>query len=147
MKLSYGQVTTSIYLKVSISDFLTLFSARTGDDYFWSTKPAPFLLFAGCASLTISTIVAMSWPSSQLDGIYTEGLERQPPYWWFIGIWLYCILFWFVQDFAKVGAYHIMQKNNLFGINNTGKLVMPVSTLKYIQDNKEKDLSAAMAHH
>ena len=33
--LSYGQVTTAIYLKVSISDFLTLFSARTGgvDDH------------------------------------------------------------------------------------------------------------------
>lgn len=28
--LSYGKVTTSIYLKVSVSDFLTLFSARTG---------------------------------------------------------------------------------------------------------------------
>jgi H+-transporting ATPase len=27
--LSYGQITTSIYLKVSLSDFLTLFSART----------------------------------------------------------------------------------------------------------------------
>jgi len=27
--LSYGQVTTSIYLKVSVSDFLTLFSSRT----------------------------------------------------------------------------------------------------------------------
>ena len=28
--LSFGQITTTIYLKVSISDFLTLFSARTG---------------------------------------------------------------------------------------------------------------------
>ncbi len=147
LKLSYGQVTTSIYLKVSISDFLTLFSARTGDNYFWTTKPAPFLMFAGCASLTISTIVAISWPSSQLDGIYTEGLVRQPPYWWFIGIWLYCILFWFVQDFAKVGTYYFLEKYNLFGVNNTGKLVMPYSALKYIQDHKEKDLLAAMGHH
>ena len=33
--LSYGQVTTTIYLKVSISDFLTLFSCRGGSDWFW----------------------------------------------------------------------------------------------------------------
>eukprot|EP00596_Hydrurales_sp_CCMP1899_P003690 CAMPEP_0119049444 /NCGR_PEP_ID=MMETSP1177-20130426/64741_1 /TAXON_ID=2985 /ORGANISM="Ochromonas sp, Strain CCMP1899" /LENGTH=777 /DNA_ID=CAMNT_0007026693 /DNA_START=155 /DNA_END=2485 /DNA_ORIENTATION=+ len=31
--LSYGQITSAIYLKVSISDFLTLFSARTGADW------------------------------------------------------------------------------------------------------------------
>ena len=28
--LSYGQITTMIYLKVSVSDFLTLFTTRTG---------------------------------------------------------------------------------------------------------------------
>jgi H+-transporting ATPase len=38
--LSYGQITTAIYLKISISDFLTLFSARTGGDWFFSTAPA-----------------------------------------------------------------------------------------------------------
>ena len=37
--LSYGQITTSIYLKVSVSDFLTLFSARASDDWFWTTSP------------------------------------------------------------------------------------------------------------
>ena len=31
--LSFGQITTTIYLKVSISDFLTLFSARTGGTF------------------------------------------------------------------------------------------------------------------
>ena len=38
--LSYGQVTTSIYLKVSVSDFLTLFSARTGPNWFWTSRPS-----------------------------------------------------------------------------------------------------------
>jgi len=40
-QLTYGQITTAIYLKISISDFLTLFSARTGGDWFWHTMPAP----------------------------------------------------------------------------------------------------------
>ena len=49
--VSYGQVTTAIYLKVSVSDFLTLFSARTGPDFFWTTAPSPVLLVAGFVAL------------------------------------------------------------------------------------------------
>merc|ERR1719207_57852 len=42
--ISYGKITSSIYLKVSVSDFLTLFSARAGGDWFFMVKPAPVLL-------------------------------------------------------------------------------------------------------
>ena len=35
--LTYGQVTTMVYLKVSISDFLTLFSSRS-TSWFWENK-------------------------------------------------------------------------------------------------------------
>jgi H+-transporting ATPase len=45
--LSYGQVITGIFLKVSVTDFLTLFSARTGDKWFWTTPPSPILLLGG----------------------------------------------------------------------------------------------------
>ena len=31
--ISYGQITTSIFLKVAVSDFLTLFSARAGEKW------------------------------------------------------------------------------------------------------------------
>ena len=44
--LTYGQITTSIFLKVAVSDFLTLFSARAGPDPFWTTPPAPILVCA-----------------------------------------------------------------------------------------------------
>merc|ERR1711977_671689 len=42
--ISYGKITSSIYLKVSVSDFLTLFSARAGGDWFFMVKPAPILI-------------------------------------------------------------------------------------------------------
>merc|ERR1719162_1708512 len=38
--IPYGKITSSIYLKVSVSDFLTLFSARAGGDWFFMVKPA-----------------------------------------------------------------------------------------------------------
>ena len=74
--LSYGQITTAVYLKVSISDFLTLFSARTGEDFFWTSYPAPILLGAGALALTASTVIACAWPQSAPDGIYALGLGR-----------------------------------------------------------------------
>eukprot|EP01038_Epipyxis_sp_PR26KG_P006480 gene6480-8913_t len=140
--LSYGQVTTTIYLKVSISDFLTLFSARTGDKFFWTTRPANILLGAGCFALSLSTIIACSWPPSYPDKIYTLGLLRRPPYGLFFYIWMYCIFWWFIQDAAKVGTYYIIKKFNLFGYNDTGRLELPKSTLAYIENHKEKDMLA-----
>jgi H+-transporting ATPase len=95
--LSYGQVTTSIYLKVSISDFLTLFSARTGPDPFWSTTPARILMGAACFSLSLSTVIACSWPATYPDHIYTVGLARDQPYALALYIWIYCIFWWFIQ--------------------------------------------------
>ena len=56
--ITYGQITSMVYLKVSISDFLTLFSARTGERFFFSSPPAPVLLVAGLGphSLTHSLL-------------------------------------------------------------------------------------------
>jgi H+-transporting ATPase len=71
--LSYGQITTAIYLKVSVSDFLTLYSSRTGSNWFWSSRPANILLAAGAVALSLSTVLACYWPSSYPDGIYSLG--------------------------------------------------------------------------
>jgi H+-transporting ATPase len=126
--LSYGQVTTSIYLKVSISDFLTLFSARTGDDWFWSSKPSPILMGAAATALTLSTVLALSWPETYPDDVLVEGLGRRGPYGLWFWIWLYCIIWWFIQDACKVGAWAYMKKTNMFGINDTGKVKMDAKT-------------------
>merc|ERR1711998_196411 len=62
--ISYGKITSSIYLKVSVSDFLTLFSARAGGDWFFMVKPAPILLVGAMIALSCSTCFAMFWPKS-----------------------------------------------------------------------------------
>jgi len=119
--LSFGQITTSIYLKVSISDFLTLFSARTGGDWFWTTRPAPILLAAGCFALTMSTILACVWPAAYPDGVYTEGLALRPPYVLPLVIWVYCLVWWFIQDAAKVGLYTVLTIYGLYDKNRSVK--------------------------
>jgi len=141
---------TSIYLKVSVSDFLTLFSARTGPNYFWTSKPAPILLGAAVVALSMSTLLACIWPPTYPDGIYAHGLGYVKPYGLAFYIWLYCIFFWFIQDFCKVQFYALMVKYNWFGWNDTGKLVLPQSTLDYIAKNKSADMAASSkvpGHH
>eukprot|EP01041_Mallomonas_annulata_P003588 gene3588-7132_t len=132
--LSYGQITTAIYLKVSVSDFLTLFSVRAGEDPWWSSTPSPVLCLAAVLALTCSTVFACSWPSSYPDGIYALGLSRRPPYVFPLYVWMYCIFWWLLQDAAKVGSYHILKKYNIFGINDTGAV-----SSKGLHDDSELD--------
>ena len=117
--LSYGQITTVVYLKVSVSDFLTLFSARTHSGFFWSSKPSPILLIASIFALSLSTLIACAWPDSQPDGIYALGLGYKNPKSLALFVWLYCLIWWFVQDLCKVLLYKFMEKNNTFGINDS----------------------------
>lgn len=117
--LSYGQITTTMYLKVSISDFLTLFSARTHDGFFWSSKPSPILLIAACFSLALSTVLACFWPKSSVDDQDVIGLAYEHPKAFAFYVWLYCIFWWFIQDAAKVATYWWLEKYNIFGINDS----------------------------
>jgi H+-transporting ATPase len=106
--VQYGQIITSIYLKVSVSDFLTMFSARTGPRFFWKVKPAPVLLLGGIFALSISSLLAIFWPDSVPDGILTEGLRNEMGL--FLFVWIFCILFWLTQDVLKVLVYKVSRK-------------------------------------
>jgi H+-transporting ATPase len=107
--VQYGQIVSSIYLKVSVSDFLTLFSARTGPRFFWQVKPAPILLLGGVMALSISSLLAIFWPDSKPDGILTEGLLNEMGL--FVFVWCFCLLFWIIQDIAKVSVYSVRDSN------------------------------------
>jgi len=112
--LEYGQVLTAIYLKVSVSDFLTLFSARTQDSFFWTSVPGPILLAAATLSLLISTFLASFWPEGTVDKLPVEGLAHGDyslmPLW----VWIYCVIWWFIQDLAKVGIIWLLKTFKLF---------------------------------
>ncbi|CEO99462.1 Plasma membrane ATPase [Plasmodiophora brassicae] len=98
--LAFDQVIVVMYLKVSLSDFMTLFTARTGSRPFLSQRPGLFLLFAGCVALGISTVFALYWPFGG-DGAPIPGH-------WCGFIWLYCFVWFLVQDFLKVVIFKIV---------------------------------------
>jgi H+-transporting ATPase len=116
--LTYGQIVTMMYLKVAVSDFLTMFSARTYDKFFWQSAPSPILLFAASIALVSSTIIASTWPKSRPDGVPVLGLAYRPPQVLPLWIWIYCLVWWLIQDAAKVVFIRAAFKYNWFGVRN-----------------------------
>jgi H+-transporting ATPase len=131
-EVHYGQITSAIYLKVSVSDFLTLFSARTGSNFFWVVPPAPVLAGGGCIALLVSSLIALFWPEGEIDDIPVEGLQSEVGV--FVFVWLFCLVFFIIQDCSKVLAFKIMVNANFNGIMNTGVVVLPESTKKLIAE-------------
>jgi H+-transporting ATPase len=111
--ISYGQTICMMYLKVSVSDFLTLFASRSHNKFFWRSRPANMLLGAACIALSASTIVSCSWPHSKPDGIVTEGMGRKSPKLLPLFVWIYALIWWFLQDLFKVLVYQFLKKFNL----------------------------------
>jgi len=136
--ISYGKITSSIYLKVSVSDFLTLFSARAGGDWFFMVKPAPILLLGAMIALSCSTCFAMFWPKSYPDGIQTEGLLESQPYMLEAFVWGWSLVWWFAEDAAKVLCRMIVHKYNIFSINDTGEMELTESSKKLQDEMRAK---------
>merc|ERR1719449_371926 len=145
--ISYGKITSSIYLKVSVSDFLTLFSARAGGDWFFMVKPARILLCGAMVALSCSTCFAMFWPKSYPDGIQTEGLLESPPYMLEVFVWTWSLSWWLIEDAAKVFCRYFVHKYNIFDINNTGVMVLSDSALKLQEKMREGMKNISAGHH
>jgi H+-transporting ATPase len=136
--IEYDQIATLIYLKVSLSDFLTLFSARTQGP-FYSQRPGVLLFCGACFALTISTILACVWPTTTLDDLPVKGLARGDYGLWAIWVWIYCLVWWLIQDAAKVLAYKLIYKYNIFNAQ-AGRKVLTRDMTHYGEGHEMDDL-------
>ena len=92
--LSYGQLMCAMYLKISVSDFLTVFSARTRGP-FWSRAPGTFLFAAAFVATFLSTVISLAWPKKS-DGMEPIGAEVV------VAVWAFDVAFFLLQDLSKV---------------------------------------------
>ena len=92
-----------IYLKISLSDFLTLFSARTRT-WFWERRPG-YAIGVACIIATMSsTILSLFWDDIvKTDDAQMSGLRASR--YACVSVWIYCALWFIAQDFAKVACY------------------------------------------
>ena len=99
---SYGEVLTMIYLKVSLSDFLTVFAART-NNFFWTRSPGKFLLVSFIVATTTATFFSVYWFLNFSTGESSSIPEMEPISWGIaLFIWIYDLFFFIIQDITKV---------------------------------------------
>ena len=113
-QLEYGEIIAMMYLKVSLSDFMTLFTARTGDQFFFKYAPSRTLLGAGAIACSLSTIMALWWPfpAEPQGGMALPSIYA-------LYVWIYCILSFLVQDVVKVGTLDIIERFIITNLSST----------------------------
>lgn len=82
-----------MYLKISLSDFLTLFSARSRT-WMWDKMPGKLLIFAFVFAVGISTALSATWPLG-------EGAEKVKGQ-HILFVWVFSLVFLMIQDMVKV---------------------------------------------
>jgi len=97
--LPYDQLLMLMYLKISISDFLTLFAARTRGP-FYERAPSP-LLFAAFLVATVSASLVATLGTVH-DNTYPMGHITARAC---IFVWFYNLVFFLIQDATKVAVY------------------------------------------
>ena len=118
--LEIDQVQALIYLQLSLSGQLTVFSARTRS-WFFTRAPGQPLVVAFCIAQICSTLLAI-YPLGELQpmlGLACSGLQgvcepgsytiNASDGWNYAGfVWCYCLIVFVIQDCVKVTAYHIL---------------------------------------
>jgi len=93
--LSRDVIQTFMFLKLAVAGHLTIFLTRTRGP-FWSSRPAPILLWSAIATKLLATAAAI-W-----------GVFMTPVGWeWTLLIWGYALARFFVNDGTKLIAYRL----------------------------------------
>ena len=62
---------------------------------------------------------ACYWPETYPDRIFKLGLDHRRPLALSCYIWIYCLVWWLIQDAAKVYTYYLLKHFNVFGVNDS----------------------------
>ncbi len=115
--LGEAQLQSIIFLKLAVAGHLTLFVARTRRPFFSKPYPAKILLMAvlGTQSLAV-LIVGLGWFVSPIPWSYIAL------------IWLYCLIWIFIEDWAKIRVYRHLEmdtrRHNRF-LNTAKQMIFP----------------------
>jgi H+-transporting ATPase len=100
MHLPIGEIQTFIFLKLAVAGHLTLFVARTHRPFWSRPFPSPLLLWSAIVTKVLATLFV----------VFPFGLI-QPIRWFDVGlIWVYCIVWIFIEDWAKLAVYKRFQR-------------------------------------
>mmetsp|Transcript_5768 Transcript_5768/g.7658 ORF Transcript_5768/g.7658 Transcript_5768/m.7658 type:complete len:211 (+) Transcript_5768:65-697(+) len=100
---SYGQVQSLLFLNLCLSDFITVFAARTRS-WFFTRRPAFALIAAGVLATLSMTFIATEAHLGSMRPItaYTA-----------VVVWAYTLIWFLIQDCLKMATYYLI---DAFGI-------------------------------
>jgi len=101
LHLQRDVIQTLVYLKLSVAGHLTIFLTRTRG-HFWSDKPSKILFFAIILTQILATFIAVF-------GIFMTPIGWQLA----LLIWVYAIIWFFINDNVKVLAQRILQDSQM----------------------------------
>jgi H+-transporting ATPase len=102
MQLSIDQIQTFIFLKLAIAGHLTLFVARTHRPFWKRPFPSPLLLWSAIVTKLLATLFVL-FPFGLMTAIS----------WTDVGlIWVYCIVWIFIEDWAKLAVYNRFRRSS-----------------------------------
>lgn len=102
---TYGEVLTSVFLKVSISNYLTLFSVRT-QKWFFLALPGNALMLTGMFAMISTTLMSRYWVLNihPKNSVIVASLESIS--WGLIAfVWVFSVIIFVAQDVAKMLIY------------------------------------------
>lgn len=98
----YGEIMTMIFLKICISNFLTVYSART-KSWFFTRTPGKFLAISTCTSMLATTIISVYWFLNISTGSSSSIPDMDPINWAIAAyVWVCNIIVFAIQDISKV---------------------------------------------
>ncbi len=113
--VTLGELITIMFLKVALSDFMTLFAARTRG-FFWERRPGYLLLGAFAAATLTSTMLSLYWENifsgSASNGVgdTSYNMRSLDQSYAAISVWVFCILTFIAQDLFKVVMYWLLDQ-------------------------------------
>jgi H+-transporting ATPase len=97
LHLDIPHIQSLVYLKLAVAGHLTLFVARTKRPFLTKPYPAPVLLGAIIATQTLAAMIVG----------FGLLVVRLP--WIYVGyVWAYCLIWVFIEDWAKMHVYHLL---------------------------------------
>jgi H+-transporting ATPase len=112
--LSMPHVKCMVYLKISLSDFFTVFTART-QGFFWERAPGGLLMACAVLATVSSTLLSLNWPFGEVqdDGsMNMSGIDSGLA----VFTWVYCLIWFFIQDCMKVVLYKLLYQFDVSGL-------------------------------
>lgn len=109
--LTYGEVLNAVFLKVSVSNYLTIFSVRCRG-FFLFNFPGKSVFIMGFVSLLVTTLVSKYWflNLQPKNSVVIANLASLPWKLVFL-IWFFDVVVFVLQDIIKISIYKVFTLN------------------------------------